>query len=220
MSWFGALENAAGSWLGYGIFILIGIGSLVFGTAMFLIVALYRDFEGAKKIHVLKVLIWGFGGRWRFLTWVWHLDLDLDMVTGLWYRHDPNFGSLSWFGRCKEHPCSLSPHFGLWRLLEFPDRSLASWSWYGYSHLSSTYPWSKFGSLFWFWRCKEHQCPLSPYLGLWKMLEVPDCILASRSWFGYGHWYILHPCSEFGLSILILKVQRTPMSFKSSFGVL
>ena len=49
---------------------------------MFLIVALYRDFEGAKNIHVLKVLIWGFGGHWRVLTGIPHLDLDLDMDIG------------------------------------------------------------------------------------------------------------------------------------------
>ena len=50
---------------------------------MFQILALYLDFEGAKKINVLKVLIWGIGGHWRFLTRVWHLDLNFDMVTGL-----------------------------------------------------------------------------------------------------------------------------------------
>ena len=47
--------------------------------------ALSLVFEGAKNIHVLKVLIWGFGECWRFLTGVWHLDLDLDMVIGLCY---------------------------------------------------------------------------------------------------------------------------------------
>ena len=99
---------------------------------MLQILALYLDFGGAKNIHVLKVLIWGLGGRWRFLTGVWHQDLDLYMVTGLWYTHDPNFGSLSWFWRCKEHPCPLSPHLGLWRMLEVPDWGLASWSWFGY----------------------------------------------------------------------------------------
>ena len=57
--------------------------------------ALYLEIEGAKNIHVLNVLIWGFGGGWRFLTWVWHLDLNLDMVTGLCYTYIPNFGSLS-----------------------------------------------------------------------------------------------------------------------------
>ena len=29
-----------------------------------------------------------------FLTAVWDLDLDLDMVTGLLYTHVPNFGSI------------------------------------------------------------------------------------------------------------------------------
>ena len=45
--------------------------------------ALYLDVEGAKKIHVLEVLIWGFGGCRRFLIGVWLLDLDLDMVRNL-----------------------------------------------------------------------------------------------------------------------------------------
>ena len=164
---FGALEDAGGSWLGFGILILIWIWSLVFDTPMIQIWALYLDFEGAKNLHVLLVLIWGFVGHRRFLTEVWHLDLDSDIVTGLWYTHDPNFGSLSWF-----------------------------------------------------WRCKEHPCPLSPHLGLWRMLEVPDWGLASWSWFGYDHWSLIHPSSKFWLSILILKVQRTSMSFKSSYGAL
>ena len=43
---------------------------------------LYLELEGGKNNHVLEVLKWGFGGCWRFLTGVWHLDLDLDMV--LW----------------------------------------------------------------------------------------------------------------------------------------
>ena len=50
---------------------------------MIQISALYLDFEGAKNIHVLYVLYMDFGGGWRFLTGVWHLDLDLNMVTGL-----------------------------------------------------------------------------------------------------------------------------------------
>merc|ERR1711954_85239 len=67
---------------GVVIFILIWIWSMVCDTPMIQILALYHDFEGAKNIHVLQVLIWGFGGRWRFLTGVWHLDLDLVLVTG------------------------------------------------------------------------------------------------------------------------------------------
>ena len=50
---------------------------------MIQILALSLDFEGAKNVHVLEVLILGFGGGWRFLTGGWHLDLDSDMVTGL-----------------------------------------------------------------------------------------------------------------------------------------
>ena len=50
---------------------------------MIQILALYLDFEGAKNIHALQALIFGFGGHWSLLTVVWHLDLDLDMVTGL-----------------------------------------------------------------------------------------------------------------------------------------
>ena len=68
---------------------------MVFCTPVVRISALYLDFEGAKNIHVLEVLIRGFGGHWRFLTGVWNPDIDLDMVTGLWYTHIPNVGSLS-----------------------------------------------------------------------------------------------------------------------------
>ena len=82
-----------------------------------------------------------------------------------------------------------------------------------------TYIWN-FGSLSLFWGCKAYPCPLSPDLGLWRMPEVPDWGLASWSWFGYGHWCLIYPWSKFWLSILILKVQRTSMSFKSSFGAL
>ena len=66
-----------------GILILILICSLVFDTTMISILALYLNFEGAKNIHILRVLIWGFGGCWRFLTWVWHLDYDLDIFRAL-----------------------------------------------------------------------------------------------------------------------------------------
>ena len=67
----------------------------VLGIPMIHILAIYLEFEGAKNIHVLQVLILGFEGCWRFLTGVWHLDLDLDMVTGFPYNHDLNFGSVS-----------------------------------------------------------------------------------------------------------------------------
>ena len=69
--------------------------STVFDISMIGILALYLDLEGARNIHVLKVLIRGIGGCLRFLTGVQHLDPELDMVTCLWYTYVPNFGSLS-----------------------------------------------------------------------------------------------------------------------------
>ena len=88
-SCFGTLEDTGNSLMRFGI--LIEIWSLVFDTPILQILALYLDFEGAENIYVHLVIIWGFGGCWRFLTGVWHLDLDLDMVMG------PGFGLCSWF---------------------------------------------------------------------------------------------------------------------------
>ena len=105
-------EDAWGYGLEFCIFILIWILSFV-RCPMFQILALCPDFEGAKKIHDLEVLIWGFGGRWWFMTEVWYLDLDLNMVIGLWYTYDPKFSSLSWFWRYKEQPCSFRSWFGV-----------------------------------------------------------------------------------------------------------
>ena len=136
------------------------------------------------------------------------------MVTGLWYTHDPNLGSLSWFWRCKEHPSpwGFGGHWnfptGVWHLDLYFDMVTGLW----YMQVPN------FGSLSLFWRCKEPKCPLSPNLGLWRMLKVPDWGLASWSWFGYGHWSLIHPYFQFWISILILKAQRTSMSFKSSCG--
>ena len=43
-SWFGALEDAGGSWLGFGILIFIWLWSIVFSnTPMFQVLALYLD---------------------------------------------------------------------------------------------------------------------------------------------------------------------------------
>ena len=54
---FGALEDAGGSSLGFGIFTMIWIWSWVFDILLFQILALYLDFEGAKNIYVLLVMI-------------------------------------------------------------------------------------------------------------------------------------------------------------------
>ena len=68
---------------------------MVFVTPIFQIIALYLEIEGAKNIHVPKVQIMGFGGNLRFLTKGWHLNLGLNMVTGLWYTQVLNFGTMS-----------------------------------------------------------------------------------------------------------------------------
>ena len=125
-------------------------------------------FLGWNYILVLKVLIWGFGGCWRFLTWVWHLGLDLDIVTGFWYTNDLNFGSLSWFLRCKEYSCWMFLT-GVLDLYIVLDMVTGLW----YTHVQSL------GSLSWFIGCQEQPCPSSPDLRLWRMLEVPDWGLAS-----------------------------------------
>ena len=166
-SLFEALEDAGDSRLGFGILILIWIWSLVFDTPIFQNSAPYLDFEGAKNIHVLQVMIWIFGGCWWVLTGGLHPDIDLNMFIGLWLNHNPNFCSLSSFLRCKEHPC-----------------------------------------------------PLSPDMGLWRMLEVSYWGLVSWSLFRYNHWSLIYQWSQFWPSTLILKVQRTSMSFKSPFVAL
>ena len=59
---------------------------MVSGTPIFQILAFSLDFEGAKNIDVLLIPhlgLWGFGGHWRFLAGVWHIYLDLNMVTGI-----------------------------------------------------------------------------------------------------------------------------------------
>ena len=112
----------------------------------------------------------------------------------------------SWFGALENAEGSLLG-FGIWISIQIILLVFDEWKFW-------------ILALYWFWRCKEHPCPLSPHLGPWRVLEVPDWGLASWYWFGYGHWSLIHPYSKFWLSILILKVQRTSMSFKSWFGAL
>ena len=153
-SWLQSLEDAGGSRLGFAILIPIRMWSVVFDTSICWISVWYLDFKGAKNIHVLKVLTWGFEGSWKFQTWVWQLDLDLYMVTGLGYSHVPNYGSLSWFWRCKGHPCPLSTDLGLWRMLEVPDWGSASWFWFICGTGLCYTNFLNFRLLSWFWKWK------------------------------------------------------------------
>ena len=61
---------------------------------MIQILDLYLDFEGATNIHVIQVLIWGFGGSWRLLIGSFHPNLDIDMVNGFLYSLILKFGTL------------------------------------------------------------------------------------------------------------------------------
>ena len=80
-SWFWASENCWNPWLGFWILIFIWIYSLIFYTPMIQLLAIYLDFEVAKNIHVLKVLIWALEnaeGSWLgfgilILIWIWLL---------------------------------------------------------------------------------------------------------------------------------------------------
>ena len=154
------------------------------------------------------------------LTGVWHLDYDCDMVTGICYNHDPNFGSLSWFWRCKEHPCPLSPHLGLWRMLEVPYWGLASWYWFGYNHWSLINPWYEV----WLYTfiLKVQRTTISIKSWFWAMVG------AGGIWLEFGIliliflWSLVFytPMIWIWISILILKVQRTSKSFNSWLGAL
>ena len=147
---------------------------LVFVTPMFQILAYSLPFKGSKNIHVL--------------TGVWHLDFDLNMFTDLWYLNIPNFGSLSWFWRCKEHPCPLSPIYGLWLGLEVPDWGLASWSWFGYGHWSLSQPWSEFWFSILNLKMQRTSMSFKSWFGSLEDAGGSWWGLASWSWFGYGHW--------------------------------
>ena len=144
----------------------------------------------------------------------------MEIVSGIWYTHFKNFGCLHWFLRCKEHACPSSPHFWRRRMMEVHDWGLAAWTWFGYGQWSLIYPYSEFWLSILIMKVQEHLCPLHPDLGLWWGLDVADWSLVSLSLFQYGHFSGIHPYSKFWLSILILKIQRLSMSFKSWFGAL
>ena len=52
------------------------------------------------------------------------------------------------------------------------------------------------------------------------MLKVSYWGLGHWSWFWHSLWYLIQPRPKFWLSISILKMPRTSMSFKSTFGAL
>ena len=168
---------------------------------------------------VLKVLIWGFGGCCRFLTGICHFDLDFDMVAGLWYNHDPNFCSIILILKVKR----LSKSFKSWvRALEDAG---GSWLWFGiffigYSHWSLIPLCSEFWLYILILTIQRKPMFFKSSFGALEYTGGFWLDVASWPRLGYGGWSLINPFSQFGLSILILKMQRTSMSFKSSIGAL
>ena len=93
--------------------------------------------------------------------------------------------------------------------------SKSSKSWFG-----AVGSWLSFGILILILKVQRTFMSFKSWFRLWRMLNIPDLGYASWSWFRYGQWSLIHQWSDFWLSVLILKVQRTSMSFKSWFGPL
>ena len=66
---------------------------------------------------------------------------------------------------CNEHPCPLSPHFRLWRMLEVPDLDLASWSWFRYGHWFFIYLYSEFWLSLLIWKVLRTYMSFKPWFG-------------------------------------------------------
>ena len=130
------------------------------------------------------------------MTVVCNLDLELDIIIGLCYTNVPNFGSLSCFWRCKEHPCSLSPDFGPWQGLEVPDWGLASWSWLGYGHWSLIHLHSKFWLSILILKFHVPKVLIWGFGGCWRFL-IGICNL--DIWLNMDFWFSLNFPKSFSL---------------------
>ena len=87
---FGALEDTGGDWLGFGILILIWIWPLAFDTTCSKLWLSILNFKVQRISMFFKSSYWALEDDERFLSGVRHLDLDLDIGTGLWYIHVSN----------------------------------------------------------------------------------------------------------------------------------
>ena len=103
---------------------------------------------------------------------------------------------------------------------EVPERSLGSWSWFEYGQQSFLHTGSRFWLYIFILKVQRTSRSIKSSFRALEDTGGPDWGLASWFWFGYGHWSLIHPCSEFFLSVLILKVQRTSRSIKSWYAIL
>ena len=103
-SWFWALEDAGGSWLGFSILILIWIWSLVFDIPMIRSLALYLDFEGAKNIQSRSLCLRSLGHILSSSLTDWHVDRNVDIgwlilsKTLSLLNPDPDVTDPTWLG--------------------------------------------------------------------------------------------------------------------------
>ena len=134
-SWFRALGDAAGSWLGFGILIMIWIWSLVFDTPMLEILALYRFWRCKEHPcplcsnlglwRTLEVPDWGLGSWSLFGYGQCSLTLpssEFWIVILILKVPRTSMSLKSWFGALEDAGCSW-----LW---------FGSWSLFGFGHLS------------------------------------------------------------------------------------
>jgi len=131
------------------------------------------------------------------------------MVIGFWYTGVPNFVYLSWYWRCKEHQCPLSPNLELWRMLDVPDWGIASWSWFGWVKepcldLTLSFHFTQIG------RSWDFNFLCLCLCMCMCLCLCPTVILLSQAQMGFGfelwqffysHWYLIHMCSTFWLYI-------------------
>ena len=161
-----------------------------------------------------------FGGFLRLLIGILHMDHDWNMSTYLWFTSVPKFSSLSWFWRCKDHQYPYCPDCRLWGILWVPDWGLASLAGFGYSNWFWVHPCSKFWLFILILKVQRTKMSLKSLFWAFEDFRGSWLVLASSNSFEYSYWSLIHKCSKFRLSTLILKVQRTSISFKSWFGFL
>ena len=114
---------------------------------------------------------------------------------------------------------SFQSWLGHWRRLEVPKWGLSSWSLFGYFNLSLLHPCSELWLSILILKVLRTFKSFMSYFGALEDIKVPDWGFSLWSWFGYGPQSLTTDDPKFG-SILVLKVQRTSMSFKSWFVAL
>ena len=86
---FGALEDVGGTWLEFGILILIWVSLFESNEYFLQILDLYVEFKSAKNPHFLITFNEGCGRHWRLLIGILDLQLDFNHIS--W-----SYGPLCW----------------------------------------------------------------------------------------------------------------------------